>query len=307
MEFDMKNRVFFEADDDIVDICRDNVFKAVFTKDAPESKAALSKLVSALIGREVSIMEILANEPPPGSTGDRQIRYDINCRAADGELVDVEMSLNPSRHEPVRLEFHTAKLFAGQNIRGADKTYDDLKLAYQITILVKEQFFNDGEFFHAFEYYDPVRGVSLDGRSRIITLELEKFEKIAEKTPSEMSLREQWSFFFRYLTDREKRGKINEIIEKAEGIAMASEVVMTISRDEHERARLLNQEKSELDYQSRMAEAVLIGTAQGQAIGEAIGLEKGEAIGLEKGEQNIINLLKSGKSPKEIIAAYDKQ
>jgi predicted transposase/invertase (TIGR01784 family) len=291
MECIMKNKVFFGADEDIVDICRDNVFKAVFTKNVPESKAALSKLVSALIGREVSIIEILANEPPPESTGDRQIRYDINCRAADGELLDVEMSLNPSQYEPVRLEFHTAKLFSGQNIRGADKTFDHLKRAYQITILVKEKFFRDEDFYHVFEYYDPVRGVSLDGRSRIITLELEKFEKIAEKPTVEMSIQEQWSFFFRYLTDRGKRGKINEIIENAEGIAMASEVVMTISRDEHERARLLNQEKSELDYQSRMAEAVMIGEARGE----------------DKGIKTIVNLLKSGKTPEEIIAEYDSK
>ena len=45
---------------------------------------------------------------------DRQMRFDINCIAEDGELVNVEMSLNPKKFEPVRLEYHAAKLFAGQ-------------------------------------------------------------------------------------------------------------------------------------------------------------------------------------------------
>jgi hypothetical protein len=42
----------------------DNVFKAMFTKDIPESKGALSKLLSAVIGFEVSVTAITANEPP---------------------------------------------------------------------------------------------------------------------------------------------------------------------------------------------------------------------------------------------------
>jgi hypothetical protein len=37
----------FELTDDIIDICYDNVFKAVFTRDTPESRGALSALLSA--------------------------------------------------------------------------------------------------------------------------------------------------------------------------------------------------------------------------------------------------------------------
>ena len=125
----------FDESDDLIDICRDNVFKAVFTKDTPASQIALSKLVSALIDREVSIITI-NNEPPIDDLRDRQIRYDIHCKTEDGELINVEMSLNPDSFEPVRLEFHAGKLFTGQDIRGTHKTYDDLKQAYQIAILV---------------------------------------------------------------------------------------------------------------------------------------------------------------------------
>ena len=139
-------RVRFEESEDIIDICMDSVFKAVFTKDTPASRGALSRLVSAIIGRELSILAIVANEPTIENLRDRQLRFDINCRTGDGELVNVEMSLNPDRFEPVRLEFHTAKLFIGQDIKGTDKTYNDLKRTYQIAILVKERFFPDGDF-----------------------------------------------------------------------------------------------------------------------------------------------------------------
>jgi len=277
-------KIHFDDSDDIIDICMDNVFKAVFTKDTPASQTALSKLVSAIIGTDVSIITIAANEPPVDSLRDRQIRFDINCRAKDGELVNVEMSLNPDPFEPVRLEFHAGKLFTGQDIRGIEKTYDDLKRAYQIAILVKERFFADGNFFHSFEYYDPARCVSLNGKSRILTLELSKLEEVVRKPTGEMSTQEKWAVFFRYLTDSSMRGKINEIVDNEEGIAMASEVLLNISRDEAERARLMSEYKYQLDMQSKLVHA--------------------KRQGLQEGEQKIVELLKNGKSPEEIIREY---
>ncbi|MDR0639125.1 MAG: hypothetical protein LBG27_09570 [Spirochaetaceae bacterium] len=58
----------------------------------------------------------------------------------------MEMSLNPDIFEPVRLEFHPEKLFAGQNIRGRGKTYDDLQEAYQIAILARGRFSRRRDF-----------------------------------------------------------------------------------------------------------------------------------------------------------------
>jgi len=260
-------RVRFEESEDIIDICMDNVFKAVFTKDTPASRGALSRLVSAIIGRELSILAIVANDPTIENLRDRQLRFDINCRTGDGELVNVEMSLNPDRFKPVRLEFHTAKLFIGQDIKGTDKTYNDLKRTYQIAILVKEKFFPDGDFFHGFEYFDPVRGVTLGGRTRILTLELSKLEEVARKPPEEMSDQEKWAVFFRYLTDTNMRDKINGIMASEEGIEMASEVLLTISRDEVERTLLASQDKWELDMQSRLGYAKEDGIREGRKEG----------------------------------------
>jgi hypothetical protein len=157
--------MYFDDSDDPIDICLDNVFKAVFTRNTHASQGALSKLISALIGREVSIIAINANESPIDNIRDRQIRFDINCKAENGELVNVEMSLNPNPFEPVRLEFHAGKLFIGQDIRGSGKSYNDLKQAYQIAILAKDRFFSDEVILHTFEYYDMEHSVSLNGKS----------------------------------------------------------------------------------------------------------------------------------------------
>ncbi|MCL2126981.1 MAG: hypothetical protein FWH38_01890, partial [Treponema sp.] len=170
--------------------------------------------------------------------------------------------------------------------------------------------FPDGDFFHLFEYYDQARRISLNGRSRIITVELSKLETIVEKPAEQMSIPERWAVYFEYLTDRSKRGKINEILTYEEGIAMASGVLMTVSRDEEERARIMRDEKIELDYQSYMAwakkEGRAEGLAEGRAEGRTEGLAKGRAEGMAEGEQNILNLLKSGKSPEEILKSFDK-
>jgi predicted transposase/invertase (TIGR01784 family) len=215
----------------------------------------LSKLVSAVIGRELLVDSIRANEPPIDNIQDEQIRFDISCKTGDGELVNVEMFLNSDMFEPVRLEYYAGKLFTGQDIRGTGKSYNDLKAAYQISILVKKRLLEDDEFFHIFEYYDAERKVSLGGRSRIIILELSKVERVIEKPAEAMTTKERWAAYFRYMKDKSKREKINEIIKCEEGIAMASEVLVNISKDEVERARLLSEYKYVVDRQSSLVDA----------------------------------------------------
>jgi hypothetical protein len=69
---------------------------------------------------------------------------------------------------------------------------------------------------------------------------------------------------------------------------MASEVLMTISKDEAERARLLSEYKYQMDMQSKLVHAKRVG----------------EQKGIQKGKQEIIDMLKSGKSPEEIIKGF---
>jgi hypothetical protein len=58
-----------------------------------------------------------------------------------------------------------------------------------------------------------------------------------------------------YLTDRSKRAKINQILQKEEGIAMASEALIEITREDIEWARKLSEEKYLLDTQSERVTA----------------------------------------------------
>jgi predicted transposase/invertase (TIGR01784 family) len=138
-------KIRLDDTDDPIDICLDNVFKAVFTRDTPESQGALSRLLSALIGQELA-----------------------------------------------------------------------------------------------------------------------KLDKVITKPIGEMTASEHWAIFFRYLTDKSKRRTINEILEQEEGIAMASEVLMSISRDEAERARLMSEFKYQMDTQSKIGYARREGREEGR-------------------------------------------
>ena len=287
-----KSPIRFKDTEKLLDLRYDNVFKAVFTRDTPASKRALSGLISALIGRKITVDIIIANEPPVNSVFDHCIRFDIACKTESGELVNIEMSSNPDSCEPVRLEYHAARQFSGQGIRGVDKGYADLVETFQITVLCKYKYFADKALVHTFQYYDPVRNVSLGGKTRVITLELSKVEQIIDKSTDDMDASEKWSVFFEYLTKEEKRGKINELLEKEDEIAMAGETLMHISQDEIEFARLTSELKYELDNQSHRVNARREGLAEGRA--------EGRAEGQKEAKKHFMELLNQGLSIEEI-------
>jgi predicted transposase/invertase (TIGR01784 family) len=281
--------VQFTKDDRIIDICQDNVFKAIFTKDTPQSRGALKNLVSAILERNIEVITITANEPPANDIHDRQIRYDIAVKMDGGELANVEMTLNPLQYENLRLEYYQARFFVTQDIHGKDKSYNDLKHTWQIS-LVNKDMFTDPSFIHEFEYYDKKREVSLHGRNHITVLELSKVEHIAEKPVREMSHKERWAVFFRYCTRADKRDLINELLNLEEGIAMAGETILTVSQDEREWVRLENEFRNELDWQAGIAEARQAGLAEGE----------------QKKQELIKNLRELGVPEETIRAAVQK-
>ena len=77
---------------------------------------------------------------------------------------------------------------------------------------------------------------------------------------------------------------------------MASEVLMTISRDEIERTRLRSEEKYQLDMQSKLVTA----KRRAEQKGLEKGLQKGEQKGEEKKLQEVLQLINQGLTSKEI-------
>jgi len=286
----------------ILDLRYDMAFKAVFTRDSEKSRLALSDLISSLIGRTVLVDTITANEPASAYKGQKKIRYDIACRSKNGELINVEMSFNPINDELYRLEYYASRQFVGQDIEGDDKEYSDLKESYQIAILAQRMFFPDKNLTHTFQFNDLQTQVSLNGKMRIITLELEKAAVFIDKPIEEMIEAEAWAAFFQYLTDETKREKIKEIINNEEGIAMAVKILGTFSQKEIDYIRETAEIKARLDWNSYIKDAKQEGMKKGLEEGRNEGRIEGRNEGRIEGrneEKMIIakNLLAEGSTP----------
>jgi predicted transposase/invertase (TIGR01784 family) len=88
-------------------------------------------------------------------------------------------------------------------------------------------------------------------------------------------------------------------MEMEEGIAMAGKVLMTISKDEIERARLMSEYKNQLDIQSKMVYVKRMGIQEGLQKG----LQKGLAEGYAEKFEIARNLVKMGLPVETIVSA----
>jgi len=309
--------VFFDDEADIPDLRYDIVFKAVFTRENQRSREALNGLLSACIGRRVSVLNLNANEPSPSSAWDKQIRFDIACRLESGELAEVEMTLHPSPSEPFREEYFVARLFVSQDIRGSREEYRELRNVYQINILANGIRYKDEELVHCFRFHDTEHDLSFKGRMHIITIELAKAEKLArEKAADVMGAAEAWAVFLRYHTEKAKRALVNEILRQREDIAMAGENALAFSKEELEYFRETSRLKYELDMndlkartrregrEEGRAEGRVEGHAEGRAEGRAEGIAEGHAEGRAEGRAE--GKLESARKMKEAGLTADQ-
>ncbi|GHV80375.1 hypothetical protein AGMMS49944_21660 [Spirochaetia bacterium] len=262
-------KVYFSDTDDIVNLCDDEVFKAAFTQNTPESREALRRLLTAILKRELTIITITANEPPIQDLRDRQIRYDIAVNFNNGELGNVEVTIWPDAYEVLRLEYYAGRLFLNQNIKGKDMSYRDLQRVYQISFIGNRRLFGDDELVHHFEYHDKEHDMPLGGRTTIITLELEKLGRALKKPVAEMDAEERWAVFVRFCADKTKRGLINELLAQEEGIALVGQTIKGFTKEQIEYFHETSKLKYELDMQSR----------------ETYAREEGREIGREEGRQ----------------------
>ncbi|MCF0241520.1 MAG: PD-(D/E)XK nuclease family transposase, partial [Treponema sp.] len=116
----------------LLDPLSDATFKALFADESPEGNYCLSKLLESIIGREISDIKILKNEPS-GSEREKPVRFDISCTFNDGEEAEIEVQthrmndnfINRSVYYMIR--GHRDRLNKGQK-------YNRLKRYYQINI-----------------------------------------------------------------------------------------------------------------------------------------------------------------------------
>ena len=269
--------------DPLIDPCWDPVFKSIFTRDTPQSQKALRGFLSAVLGCRIEALTVVSGESPVSKLTDRQIRYDINCLLDGRWKANTEMTRYPAGGEPLKIEYYLCRLFTSQELRGTELAYGDLQRCCQVSIFARRNLFKDRHYYHRFIYYDPERGISLGGRTEVITLELKKLAGIAEKPVRAMSALEKWCVYFACYTDERKREVIREIAESGEDIAMADAAVRSFTAAEVEFFHQISKEKYEVDMRTRAAEARERERAKGMKRGLKDGLKKGMERGLADG------------------------
>jgi predicted transposase/invertase (TIGR01784 family) len=283
-----------------LDVRYDNIFKAVFTDEAnPQSIAALSALLSAVIDRGLAVKSISQNEPATGFIDEKRVRYDVNCVFADGSRCNVEMTLYPLDCESYRIEYYLAKAHTSQPTKG--KKYSGLVPTYQVSI-INRAIIGDGEFYHSFEMYDRKRNISMGGRMEAYTVELEKIAATAHSKPvGDMTPLERWSAYFLYNADTSEFGKnlVDEITRMEDGVKMATQVMQGFSVDEEQFFRLVSEQKYEMDHYTAMAEAEERAWQRAEA---AIEAERQRADRMEAERTAAIEKLKSQGVSDEVIA-----
>ena len=78
-----------------------------------------------------------------------------------------------------------------------------------------------------------------------------------------------------------------------------------VSRDYERYARKMAEIKNSMDRAQFILEAQEEGQRMGLEKGREEGIQEGLREGIQEGEQRIVGLLRSGKSPEEIIREFD--
>ena len=263
-------------DADILPPSDDRIFKLILTK--AEAAPALRDLVSSIIGRPVTDVVVRNSEMLSQDTEEKEERLDVNCRVVeDGTQIDLEMQAHriqeddgdPPRNLTGKGIFYLCDLHSSQPSRGV-RRYDRLAQTWQVTFCVYPVFPRRENFLNAFSLRHDEDNELLSDMIRIVYVELGKLQEILKKPIGTMTDLEKWAIFFRYANVPKYRKVVNEIIDSKEALTVAGELLMSVSKDEHERAVFRSRRMAETDRLSDLATA----EERGERRGERRGIEK---------------------------------
>jgi len=256
--------------EEILPLAEDFVLKAVLTH--PDAKPALIDLISAVIGRNVKDVQLLNNELHSVDADEKKQRLDVNCIIDDGSQVNVEMQgsalggIDGGRLTLTNKSiYYLTKLHSTQKAKSVP--YENFVRTYQITFCANN-IFKHKEYL-TYATLRTEKGIQISEQINLIFIELSKLSGVLKKPVDKMTSIEDWSIFLGYSGDPDKRVLLNKILAKKEGLVMAGTVLAAISKDEHERAKRLSQEKWETDFYNnyvvRAEKALAEGIAEGKA------------------------------------------
>ena len=204
---------------------------------------------------------------------------DVKVRTKTGKVIDIEIQVDPMRNIGKRLSFYKSKLIVEQV--GKSEHYSKIQRVICVCIMSHELFPGVNEYLNNFRFYNRENGLCFDGMpEEIYTLELPKVPKASDGSAI-------WSWL-QFMLSKEKE-EFEMAAESNPEIRRAVDTLYELSADTDVRAEYERRQKAWRDYASEFDGAF------------DDGIEKGIGIG----ELRIVELLKSGKTPEEIIRDYD--
>jgi len=229
---------------------------------SPEATPALLLVSSAIVNQPVVNVLVRNTELPVTDTEEKAERFDVNCLIDDDTQADIEMQSSRMEEEKggkhdnlkARTLFNLCDLHSSQSSKG--KAYNKLIRSYQVMFCGYTVFPDRDIFINPFSMrHDSDNGLLHDG-IRVLFIELSKLSEVLKKPVYEMTDMERFSVFLRYAEYPDYRDIVNKVIESKEGLAVAGELLMNISKDERERAIFRNRRIAMADQESNRITAV---------------------------------------------------
>jgi predicted transposase/invertase (TIGR01784 family) len=202
----------------------------------------------------------------------------VKVRTKNGKIFNIEIQINPVKNIGKRLSFYKSKLIVEQIGKG--ELYSVIQKVICICITDYELFPGTGNYLNNFRFYNRKNRLCFeDIPEEVYTLELPKVPAL-----NDGSRGWEWTQFLK----AKRKEEFEMIAAKNPEIRRAVDTLYDISADGKVRAEYEMRQKAWRDRMSQIE-----GYYQE-------GLEKGE----REGRQEVLKLLKRGKSPEEILKEY---
>jgi predicted transposase/invertase (TIGR01784 family) len=157
--------------------------------------------------------------------------------------------------------YNLCDLHSSQSSKG--KPYGALSRTYQAMFCNFPVFPDRPGFINHFSMRHDIDNGLLHNALQAIFIDLTRLREVLRKPVHEMTGMERFSVFLKYAGDPGYRDIVNRVIESEEGLAVAGEVLMSVSKDERERAIFRNRRIALADRESDMATAERVGRSEG--------------------------------------------
>jgi predicted transposase/invertase (TIGR01784 family) len=250
-----------------------------------EDEVQLLGFINAVLGKteddKFTSIEILENKTfSPENIGDKSITLDVRAVLHGKTKVNAEVQLRNQDNMDKRSLFQWSREFSRSLKKGQD--YNELPNVIAINI-VNFDYLDTKGFHSCFRLRDEKeRDIILTGALEIHFINMVRFRRERKDLSDPLT---RWLV---WLDKRSSPELLQEVVKMDTDILNAEERLAFLAGDEdmmdlyHRRFMAMCDQASEINYAR----------------------SEGHAKGMAEGELNIINLLKSGKSPEEIIKDY---